>query len=147
MDTKDRALNLLSVVQRLCDILQTENKALAAYRPASIRSSIDEKTRLSKAYELLSKSLAGAPEELDQMDDAIRERLKDSLRKLNELLDENAEKLKTAIEAGQRVMAAVANAAKETSQTVSSYGPSGAICQPHLRKSGEKIAISVNETF
>ena len=147
METKEKITNLLSVTQRLSAILVKENAALAKHRPDLIGPSVEEKQRLSKAYELLAKSLEGCGEEVKELDAAIRERLTSAIEKLDELSVENAKQLKIGIEASQRVLSAIAKAAQTTMPQNNAYGRNGVVGPTPAQSLAHRMPLSVNQTL
>lgn len=147
MDTKEKLSNLMSVTQRLCGIMERENKAIAAKRPQLVRGSLEEKQKLSKAYALLTQSLLQDTDALGELSETVRERIAENMRTLEGLSKINAKGLKVAAEANQRVMNAVADATRKVSQQDHTYGRQGTMMAQDTRNAFHAKPVSLNETL
>lgn len=147
MNTKEKIANLLSVAQRLCTILERENTCLQQRKPELMQGSVEEKLKLSKAYELLVQTLASETIADDEVSEAVRENLVNTMQNLDDLVAQNARHLKVAIESSQRLMDAVANAVKTCTPHHKRYGSNGVISQPTSRAGYGTSPLSVNQTL
>lgn len=147
MDINEKISNLLTVTQRLVSILERENAALAQYKPGMIAPTVEEKGKLSKAYELLSKSLIQDGEAIKEVDEARRLRLGELVAKLDTLADENSRRLRIAIEASQRALSAVAKAAKENMTQQTGYGRNGTLGTASQQGAPNASPLSFNQVL
>lgn len=125
MDINEKVANLFIVAEQLCSLFAAENTALTRRDINTIRQNLDSKDRLSRAYEKLVQSLASAPEELNELPEADRDRIRNLMPRLEKLARQNGQALNIQIRAHECVIKHVAAAAKEASKSRSSYNRNG----------------------
>ncbi|HEY9164308.1 MAG TPA: hypothetical protein VIN57_06830, partial [Magnetovibrio sp.] len=70
LDAKTRISDLLFIATHLIDVLEQENAALAHNRVDAVRNLLDQKTKLSRAYEIRVLGLIKSPDDLDDVEPA-----------------------------------------------------------------------------
>ncbi len=125
MDMKQRVDDLIVIARRLVEIIEAENKALRAHKPAEIAACVTDKTSLSRAYESRMRGLIENHAELAEVDPAMREKLHDLGQRLKTLTDENGRLLKVALAAHNEFVGAVAQAVRQSSAGPGLYSRKG----------------------
>lgn len=117
--------DLLFACTNLCDLLDVENDALLSHDPETVRLLADNKAALARLYEQSVQPLMDEPDLARLLDDDRREMLVAVGTRLNELVETNARRLKAEMEAYQRVMDIMVDAAKKNVTSTTAYGRAG----------------------
>lgn len=125
MDMNEKIETLVGVIDRLCGLLENETTHLSAQKFKAISEAIEEKDKLCRAFELLVRGLSKDKLNLNQTDDFVRKSLQECGERLDALVSTNASALKVAIQANERLMAAVRNAAIECTPNAGNYSNTG----------------------
>ena len=113
------------VIERLCELLENENAHIGSRKFKAIGDTIEEKDKLCRAFELLVRGLSKDKHNLNETEEDTREMLLLCGEKLDTLVNSNAETLKNAIQANERLMKAVRSAAVECTPKAGSYSQKG----------------------
>lgn len=117
--------DLLFACTNLCDLLDVENEALLSHDPETVRLLADNKAALARLYEQSVLPLVEEPELAELLDEERRERLTEAGLRLKELVETNARRLKAEMEAYDRVMDIMVEAAKKSVTSTTAYGRAG----------------------
>lgn len=147
MDPTKRVNDLIVITGRLADLLERENLALINKQNQDLYDILDEKVTLGRVYETRIMGLAEDSEALDGVDPELLERLRDMGKKVNGLIEENAELLKVAIETNRRVVDLIAEAVKASAPSAGTYSQTGATEMPNHRAAPKNVAISLDHTL
>lgn len=128
MDVNKRLSELIAISDKLADVLERENDALAHYERKDFGALLEEKARLGRIYETHMEVLAkGKAEDFDDADPDLGDRLRALGGEVRDLIARNARLLKIAIETNRRVVDSIAEAVKNSAQTPGVYGGRGRI--------------------
>ena len=147
MDANHRLSDLITITERLAELLHRENDALRNRRSKDVHDLLDEKATLSRVYETRFKALSDNPELIGEADLDIRERLQAAGIKVQELMDENAKLLKAAIEANRRVVELIADAVREQQPSAGVYGANGITSADGAAAAGQRVAFSLDQSL
>lgn len=147
MDPTKRVNDLIVITGRLADLLELENLALINKQNQDLYDILDEKVTLGRVYETRIMGLTEDSEALDGVDPELLERLRDMGKKVNGLIEENAELLKVAIETNRRVVDLIAEAVKASTPSAGTYSQTGATEMPNHRAAPKNVAISLDHTL
>ena len=147
MDPTKRVNDLIVITGRLADLLERENVALREKQNKKLNEILDEKVTLGRVYESRIMGLTEDPEALDNVDKELLERLRGIGMKVNELIEDNAKMLKTAIEANRRVVNLIAEAVKASVPSAGTYSPTGGTGTHDHRGAPKNVALSVDHTL
>lgn len=147
MDPTKRVNDLIVITGRLADLLELENLALINKKNQDLYDILDEKVTLGRVYETRIMGLTEDSEALDGVDPELLERLRDMGKKVNGLIEENAELLKVAIETNRRVVDLIAEAVKASTPSAGTYSQTGATEMPNHRAAPKNVAISLDHTL
>jgi len=147
MDMNEKSETLLSVIERLCGILVNENENLISRRFKEIGTTIEDKDRLCRAFELLVKGIAKNGENIHEVDVELRQTLREQGEQLKVLIDDNCTALKTAITANERLMKAVRKAAVECTPKSGSYTHAGELTTGSRIDARAPLPVSVNQVL
>ena len=147
MDANNRLNDLITITGRLIELLERENNALATHQNQVIHELLDEKAALSRVYETRFKSLAEQPELLVETDPLLREKLVELAGQVEGLMDENAKLLHTAIETSRRTVDLIAEAVQNQQPSAGTYGADAATSEDGANASGQRVALSLDQTL
>lgn len=147
MDMNEKSETLLDVIERLCGILVSENENLASRRFGEIGTTIEDKDRLCRAFELLVKGISKDGENVHEADGDLRQALREQGEQLKMLIDDNCSALKTAITANERLMKAVRKAAVECSPKAGNYTQTGLLSEGSRIEARTPLPVTVNQVL
>lgn len=127
MNMNEKTETLMTVIERLADLLVDENQNLDDRKIAAIGDSVEEKDKLCKAFELLVRGLVKDSENINEVEGDLRDELHSVGSQLKELVDNNVSSLKRAIGANERLMTAVRDAAIQCTPKAGNYTHSGSL--------------------
>ncbi len=147
MDMNEKTETLLSVIERLCDILVSENENLASRHFKEIGTTLDDKDKLCRAFELLVKGISKNGEDINEVDGELRQSLREQGEELKTLIDGNYSELKMAINANERLMKAVRKAAVECTPKSGSYTHAGELSTGSRTDSRAPLPVTINQVL
>ena len=150
MEATNRINDLIDITSHLVDLLARENHALREKRPREVSALLEEKNNLTRAYETRIDGLSELvknPEELDEVDSELRERLHGLGEKVNLMVDENARLLKVAIDANKRVVEAIAEAVKTSQPGPGTYSAKGAVGAVGANGSSQNVSFTLDRSL
>lgn len=145
LDAQTRVDDLLFIAGHLIDVLQQENVALAHNRMDLMHELVEQKVKLSRAYEIRVLGLSKAPDSLNGVEPALVEELKSQASRLEELVEVNARELSIGIETGQRFMDVLSDSVKTATPTAGTYGATGATGTSALPKNAKTASLAIDE--
>jgi len=146
MDPTNRVNDLIVITNRLVNLLERENDALSNRKYSEINEILDEKVTLGRVYESRIMGLTDDAAALEQVDGDLRDRLRSLGEKVNELIESNAELLKTGIEANRRVVNMIAEAVKASVPSAGTYAANGAT-DVGQQAAANNVAISIDHSL
>lgn len=147
MDMKQRVDDLIVISGRLAELLARENEALRQRQSQVVAGLLDDKAKLSRAFETRVQGLVEQAAKIAEVDAEARDRLRTLGAKVRELMAENGRLLKVAIEAHNRVVGLIAEAVKSSAPGPKTYSASGATA-PRSRGAAAQVApVSVNRSL
>ncbi|TAN59231.1 MAG: flagellar protein FlgN [Magnetospirillum sp.] len=135
--------DLVFACSNLCDLLEIENEALASHDSDTVKVLVDNKVALAKLYEQAVQPLVTSPELAETLEPEQRDELLEVGMRLKELMGINEIRLRAEMEAYQRVMDILANAAKKQGSNVTTYGRAGTFDSP----GGTGASLSFNKSL
>ncbi len=147
MDMNEKTETLLSVIDRLCVILESENESLASRHFNEIGATLEGKDKLCRAFELLVKGISKNGEDINEADGELRQSLREQGEELKALIDGNCSALKTAITANERLMKAVRKAAVECTPKSGSYTHAGELSTGSRTDARAPLPVTVNQVL
>ena len=145
LDPQTRVDELLFLAGHLIEILERENAALESNRIDTVRELVEQKTMLSRAYELRVLGMEQAGQDLSEIDSDQIEELKAQSDRLQELVEINANHLRIGIESGMRFMDVLSDAVKSASHSAGTYGANGGTDAPLIGKQNTNASIAIDE--
>ena len=101
MEPEKRMADLISVTSRLVDVLERENAILKERRHNDLAELLDEKETIGRVYQARIMGLQEDPEQLKDVDEAERHKLKELAHSVDTLVSENARMLEAAMYANK----------------------------------------------
>ncbi|MBL4691837.1 MAG: hypothetical protein JKY92_00710 [Magnetovibrio sp.] len=147
LDPKDRIDDLLFIAGHLIDILEQENAALAKNDLAVISTLVDQKTKLSRAYEIRVLGMEKSDQGIASVEPALIEKLKIQSEHLQGLVETNERVLKVNIETGKRFMTIVADSVRSSTPTAGTYGSNGKSDAPLNSTKTRSASIAIDENL
>ncbi len=147
MDMNEKTETLLDVIERLCGILVSENENLVTRRFKEIGTTIEDKDRLCRAFELLIKGITKDGETIHEADGDLRQSLREQGEQLKMLIDDNCAALKTAMTANERLMQAVRKAAVECTPKAGNYTHNGMLSTGSRIDARTPLPVTVNQVL
>ena len=151
MDAGKRIDDLLFITNGLADLLEQENAALHSNRLDIVRSLLERKTTLSRAYEIrvfgMKQELEHEQAQYDEVDLANIDRLTEVGQRVAVLIDENEKMLKIALEVSRRFMACVADSAKLAVPGTGAYSASGRTGATTTATQKQAPSMALDETL
>ncbi|MGB0671881.1 MAG: flagellar export chaperone FlgN [Rhodospirillales bacterium] len=146
MSPSQQMNDLIVISDNLASLLERENEALRQYRPDTVAEMLEEKNKLTKAYEIRVRGLAKErADALAEVDAGLRDRLRDVGQKTHRLMEQNARLLRTSIEANRRVVRTIAEAARTSKPSAGTYGANGSVDQGDRGKAPTALPVSINK--
>jgi flagellar biosynthesis/type III secretory pathway chaperone len=124
--------DLMTLIDELNTVVDEENRVLARGLPASLSRFTARKNELADEFERWVAAIAGGRISLWSVDSARRERFLAAVARLHKDMDENVERLRSAIDASRRRIDAVMQAIRNEFRTASPYGADGRIASPSI---------------
>ncbi len=125
MSELDKAYTFHHLQIRLIEILEEENEDLKNHSTSQIQKNLEEKTKLCHLYERQTKIIKMKPDILKSMDKEELDEMRKLSKQLEELIEDNAKRLSTAIDTTRRIFSYVSSAAVDMSKSQNMYSKSG----------------------
>jgi hypothetical protein len=147
LDEKTRVDDLLFISGHLIEILEQENIALTHNHLNVVNELLDQKTRLSRAYEIRGLGLRNSDHNFDGVDPDLLKKLKDQSERLQALVEINARELKIGVEVGRRYMDVLAESVKTATPSAGTYSASGTSAFAALGKKAVSPSVAIDENL
>ena len=147
LDPQTRVDDLLFIASHLIDILEQENTALAHNRVDVVNELVDQKVKLSRAYEIRVMGMEHSGQDFAGVEPALIQELKDQSERLQALVEINAKELKVGIETGRRYMEVLAESVKTATPSAGTYGSTGASSLASLGKKAKSASVALDENL
>lgn len=145
-----RLLSDLAVAaENLADVIRRENTALDRRDTAAVVALGSEKTPAARQFASRFSSLREASNDFRALSADDRQYLAAVTDPVAALVDENANRLRVAVEVGRRVMSAVSSAVRAMSPSPGTYSANGAVAGagPSAAAGQRSVAISINTSL
>ncbi len=129
----------------LCELLEVENDAIAHHDAATVRELAENKAALSRLYEQSVQPMADNPALVETLSDEQKDELKGLGTQLAHLVSDNVRLLRAELECCDRLMEALAGAAKAHATSTVAYSRGGAFEIPH--RPAERPTLAIDKTF
>lgn len=149
MDAMTRINDLIVISEELADVLARENKALRDRQHQELDTLLPRKDELSRAYFTRIQGLAelAKKQDVETIDPAARDRLREKGEVVRELVEENAKLLTIARDVSRRVLDAVTEAVKASQPQAGTYSAAGKVEQTHGQSAPPTLPISVDQSL
>jgi len=147
LDAKTRVDDLLFIAAHLIDILEQENTALTHNKIDVVGDLLEQKIKLSRAYEIRVIGMEQSGQTLAGIEPALIEDLKQQSARLQSLVESNARELKVGIETGKRYMEALADGVKAATRNAGTYGANGTSGYAALGTKAQSSSVAIDENL
>lgn len=137
---------LIDVTTRLGDVVEAENAALKARRPAELVRRQEEKEKLTGAYERCMVQVKKSPDALKAAEPAALERLRGATRRFQELLEEHRRVVQSAKAVSERMLRAIVHEASQRRNPFEGYD-AGATVRPAFAGAKPTVSLAVNQVI
>ncbi|PHS78757.1 MAG: hypothetical protein COB59_05450 [Rhodospirillaceae bacterium] len=146
LEAKERVDDLVFIAGHLIEILEKENLALQEHDYEVVRSLIEQKTKLSRAYEIRVLGMEKSEQKLNGIDAAVIDHLRQQSIKLQTLVETNAKMLDVNIKTGKLYMNVLADSVKSSSRNADTYSSRGFSSDDSMngKNNGASFAIDEN---
>ena len=141
MEPLEQVTILMTLMQRLAQVMDHERAVLRSMRLEMLPEIQDEKAALAEAYEIELDRLRRSPEVLAALDPPVRARLNEAMRGFQEVVSANQNALLAAQNVVEKVMRNIADSLARSARGLN-YGPRGDTAQTEAR--GQVISIAFN---
>lgn len=144
MDPQTRIDDLLFIVTNLNEVLQLENEALEQGRHGQVSELVEQKVKLSRAYEVRVLGMKYADDSYVGVAPVALASLKEQGERLNALIEINERELSIGLETSRRFIEVISDTVKAETPSAGTYGCDGAVglTGPANRKKTASIAIN-----
>lgn len=139
---EEKLSGLMSIMSRLCTVLQKENALMKQQRTSECAALFEEKEKAAAAYEQAFGFFARHKEILLDLPEKQRAIVKKAAQTVKRLSDENGRLLKANIDATQILLNAIVQDVKEQSKEKQMYTESG-----DVGRKKNPAAVSFNEVL
>ena len=146
MTTTDRIRDLIQIGEDLCAFLARENAALARHDRDFVARHVDDKTRLSIAYDKMFKAVTGDEETLAEARTEHREQLLEMNERMQELMLENVQRVEAAAASGRIVLDVIADAVRKAEPDAKTYSGGGKV-EDKGRRNARGTSVAIDETL
>lgn len=147
LDAQTRVDELLFIAGHLIGILEKENAALVHNHFDVVNTLLDQKTKLSHAYEIRVLGFEHAEDPLEGIEPKIISELKAQGIRLQELITVNVRELKIGIETSKRFMDVLAQSVKNATFDVGTYGACGRTGPDASPQNRNAAALAIDENL
>lgn len=140
---EEKFSGLMSIMSRLCGVLQKENALMKQQRTSECAALFEEKVKISAAYEQSFAFFAKHRDVFKTLSEKQQSVVRKAAQTVKRLSDENGRLLKTNIDATQILLNAIVQDVKEQSREKQSYTQDGAVG----KKQGCAAAVSFNQVL
>jgi len=147
LEAKERIEDLLFIAKHLIEILEQENAALVEGRNSVVGDLVDQKTKLSRAYEIRVLGMDQPDQDYSKVEPALIEELKTLSSRLQELVVINERELKINIEVGKRYMDVVAESVKAATPNAGTYGAQGTSEREEHNRKSKTASFAIDENL
>lgn len=147
MDATGKIQDLLEITERLAILLTKENKALKDKNAKEATRYLEEKTNLSRIYEIRIKNMVENPAAVAAVAPELRQKLREMGDEVNQKIRDNARLLKIAIEANRRVVNLVAEAVKSQRPGPGIYSAKGTTNKSDVQSAPQNLALSLDQSL
>lgn len=147
LDPQTRVDELLFLGSHLIELLERENVALANQDLGPVREMVEQKTMLSRAYELRVLGMEQSGQDFSDIDPDQIAALKAQSERLEELVEINAKNLKIGLETGRRFMEVLADTVKTAEHPAGTYNNNGGTDTPLIGKQTTTASVAIDENL
>jgi hypothetical protein len=146
MAETDPVREVVRVAGRLVSLMNRETELLQTHQLAAIGALQEEKSGLALTYAVLVRQIRGQPELFAALTRAVRDELRDSFKRFEEVARANARAIEAARQANERVIHAIIEAATlARGNTGTGYSQSGARPVPRRPDNAAPLSVAFNQ--
>jgi len=144
MSATNRISQLVQTTERLGSIVAGENEALNNRRPQALVNTQEEKDRLTAAYERDMSALQRNPAALKRADPAEVTRLRATVKKFQEVLDEHRRLVQTAKSITDRMIKSITDEVASRERPFSGYDAQ-ATMRSHFDRQNKPVSLALDQ--
>jgi len=140
-----KAMDLIKVLNLLINVLQQEIELLHSMKPSAMQALQEDKIVLIAAYESLVRRFREQPDQLNGLDQELRERIVQATGNFQSTLTENARALFAVKEANERLFKAVVEAAESQMNDAKPYSAGGVVARPSAPRNRPPMSLTLDQ--
>ena len=145
INTKINTDKFLDTIERLSLLLKSENDILAGQSRANqIKSLQEDKIKLTNSYEEQFK-IIGSSEFLKKIEPELLENIETAVVSLNGLIEENANRLRARLDAGEHLFRIISEAAIDHQNKTSGYSKLGSSNRETRQAYQAPVSVGLNQ--
>jgi flagellar biosynthesis/type III secretory pathway chaperone len=147
MEPMERLENMVELTDRLSDLVEAENLALAERRYTDVEARLEEKAMLARLYENSFKDLDETDLNWNEIKPDLHDKLTTAGTRLAQAMGENALRLDAGMAANKQVIDLFAEAVQKSIPHSGTYAKNGRTGREGTRASANSVAVALDESL
>ena len=147
MEPLERLERMVDLTDRLSDLVETENLALAERRYEVVEGMLEEKAMLARLYENSMRDLDEAKLDWSTVEGELHDRVTEAGTRLANAMGENTMRLEVGMEANKQVIDLFAQAVRESAPHAGTYAKNGRTGREGTKASANSLAVALDENL
>lgn len=147
MEPMERLEKMVELTDRLSDLVETENLALAERRFTDVEAMLEEKAMLARLYENSMKDLDEAKLDWTAIEPELHEKLTAAGTRLANAMGENTMRLEVGMTANKTVIDLFAEAVQEATPHSGTYSRNGRAGKEGQRASANSVSVALDQNL
>ena len=147
MEPLERLEKMVDLTDRLSELVETENLALAERRYEVVEAMLEEKAMLARLYENNMRDLDEAKLDWSTVEGELHDRVTEAGTRLAKAMGENTMRLEVGMEANKQVIDLFAQAVRESVPHSGTYSKNGRTGREGTKASANSLAVALDENL
>jgi flagellar biosynthesis/type III secretory pathway chaperone len=147
MEPLERLERMVDLTDRLSDLVEAENLALAERRYDDVEAVLEEKATLARLYENSMRDLDEAKLDWTTVEGDLHDRVTASGTRLANAMGENTMRLEIGMEANRQVIDLFAEAVRDTVPHSGTYSKNGRTGREGTKASANSVAVALDQNL
>jgi flagellar biosynthesis/type III secretory pathway chaperone len=147
MEPLERLEKMVDLTDRLSELVETENLALAERRYEVVEAMLEEKAMLARLYENNMRDLDEAKLDWSTVEGELHDRVTEAGTRLANAMGENTMRLEVGMEANKQVIDLFAQAVRESVPHSGTYSKNGRTGREGTKASANSLAVALDENL
>lgn len=147
MEPLERLEKMVDLTDRLSELVETENLALAERRYEVVEAMLEEKAMLARLYENNMRDLDEAKLDWSTVEGELHDRVTEAGTRLANAMGENTMRLEVGMEANKQVIDLFAQAVRESVPHSGTYSKNGRTGREGTKASANSLAVALDQNL